>query len=305
MQLGREPVAEGLSPLDSPADDPRGPRLARLAIVGAESPAAAAEASELRDDAPREWALPGVHDAARRLIYKLPRGKLLDLAAGEGALSKWARDQGFDVTATEIDRRIFRTAAVECLEADLNRPLPVADASVDVVTALEIVEHLENQYQFLREIARVLRPGGHAVLSTPNEHNIQNRWTYFWTGFYGDSRHIIHEDDPDLPLRHINMIPPSQLELAWRRARLDLVDLDVSKHRPTAWLLLPIVYPLQRLRYRLKLGRIKDPRERATCRRIYKLLSDVRMLTGRVVVYHLFKPPAGGETATPPETNLP
>ncbi|MEQ8785894.1 MAG: class I SAM-dependent methyltransferase [Pirellulaceae bacterium] len=298
-------MAEGLTSTETTADDPNRPRLARLGIVAAEDASAGHAAdTEARDDAPREWALPGVHAAARRLLYKLPRGRLLDLAAGEGALSKWAREQGFDVTATEIDSHIFRTADVPCHEVDLNHPLPWADASVDVVTALEIVEHLENQYQFLREIARVLKPGGHAVLSTPNEHNIQNRWTYFWTGFYGDSRHIIHEDDPDLPLRHINMIPPSQLELAWRRAGLQLTEFEISKHRPTAWLLLPFVYPLQRLRYRLKLSRIKDPREHATCRRAYDLLSDVRMLTGRVVVYHLFKPLAGDDRSNAKEAPI-
>jgi SAM-dependent methyltransferase len=160
----------------------------------------------------------------------------------------------------------------------------------DVVAALEIIEHLENQYQFLREIARVLRPGGHAILSTPNEHNLQNRWNYFLTGFYGDSRHVIDEHDPDLPLRHINMIPPSQLELAWRRAGLELVEIEVSKRRPSAWLLVPIMLPLQWLRYRLKLSRLRDAHASARCARVYSLLGDLRMLTGRVVVYHLVKP---------------
>jgi SAM-dependent methyltransferase len=245
-----------------------------------------------RDDAPREWALPGVHAAARRLLAKVPRGRLLDLAAGEGALSKWARDAGFDVTSTEIDEAIFRVHGIPCLEADLNHPLPLDDGSADVVTALEIIEHLENQYQFLREIARVLKPGGHAILSTPNEHNLQNRWNYFLTGFYGDSRHVIDENDPDLPLRHINMIPPSQLELAWRRAGLELLEIEVSKRRPGAWLLMPLLLPLQWLRYRVKLSRIRNPHDSARCCRVYSLLGDLRMLTGRVVVYHLVKPVA-------------
>jgi SAM-dependent methyltransferase len=245
-----------------------------------------------RDDAPREWALPGVHAAAQRLLARLPRGRLLDLAAGEGALSHWAAAQGFDVTATEIDRAIFRARGIPCHAVDLNQPLPLADASADVVAALEIIEHLENQYQFVREIARVLKPGGHAILSTPNEHNLQNRWNYFLTGFYGDSRHVIDERDPDLPLRHINMIPPSQLELVWRRAGLELAGIEVSKIRRSTMLWVPFMLPIQRLRYWLKLRRIRDARTLDRCRRVYKLLADPRMLMGRVIVYHLTKPAA-------------
>ena len=256
----------------------------------AQDSVAAPDASQ--DHAPREWVLPGVHAAARRLLAGVARGRLLDLAAGEGAMSQWACAHGFDVVATEIDRSIFRARGIPCHAVDLNQLLPLADASFDVVTALEIIEHLENQYQFVREIARVLRPGGHAILSTPNEHNLQNRWNYFLTGFYGDSRHVIDEQDPEMPLRHINMIPPSQLELVWRRAGLELAGIDISKLRPTTWLWLPLMLPLQRLRYQLKLSRIRDPRALDRCRRVYALLGDVRMLMGRVVVYHLVKPAA-------------
>jgi len=46
--------------------------------------------------------------------------------------------------------------------------LPYDDASVDVVLAGEIIEHVVDTESFLREIHRVLRPGGATVLSTPN-----------------------------------------------------------------------------------------------------------------------------------------
>lgn len=239
---------------------------------------------------PRQVALPGVHDAARRLLSRVPRGELLDLAAGEGAMSQWAQENGFDVTAAEIDRSQFVACGIPCLTVDLNQPLPMQDESFDVVTALEIIEHLENHYQFVREIARVLRPGGHVILSTPNEHNLQNRWNYFLTGFYGDSRHVIDEHDPEMPLRHINMIPPSQLELVWRRAGLELVDIDISKRRLSTCVWVSFMLPIQRLRYWFKLRRIQDGEALDRTRRVLDLLGDPRMLTGRVVVYHLRKP---------------
>jgi 2-polyprenyl-3-methyl-5-hydroxy-6-metoxy-1,4-benzoquinol methylase len=52
---------------------------------------------------------------------------------------------------------------------DLNRqPLPYANDCFVLVTCIETIEHLENYRQLIREVYRVLRPGGVAVFSTPN-----------------------------------------------------------------------------------------------------------------------------------------
>jgi 2-polyprenyl-3-methyl-5-hydroxy-6-metoxy-1,4-benzoquinol methylase len=48
-------------------------------------------------------------------------------------------------------------------------PLPFPDGAADVVCALEIVEHLEEDTTFVMECARVLAPGGVAIFSTPNK----------------------------------------------------------------------------------------------------------------------------------------
>ena len=46
--------------------------------------------------------------------------------------------------------------------------LPLPDASVDVVVNFQVIEHLWDQPQFVAECARVLRPGGLLLMSTPN-----------------------------------------------------------------------------------------------------------------------------------------
>ena len=46
--------------------------------------------------------------------------------------------------------------------------LPAADASLDLVVAFEVIEHLEDWRGFLREVRRVLAPGGQFIVSTPN-----------------------------------------------------------------------------------------------------------------------------------------
>jgi SAM-dependent methyltransferase len=253
-----------------------------------------------KDSEPQQRAVPGVHDAARRLLSGLPRGRLLDVAAGNGAMSYWARANGFDVTALDIDRSLFELDDVPWIEADLNQRFPVEDNSADVVVACEIIEHLENHFQFLRELARVVRPGGHLILSTPNEHNLQCRWSYFTTGYFGHSPYVIREDDPRLPLRHINMVPLSKLELAWRRAGLELTDFTVSRNRKWSWLLFPWLYPLQTLRLKMRMKwYVRDAAARDLNAKVYRLVNDPRILLGRTIVYQLQKPLQEKPTTAP------
>jgi len=211
------------------------------------------------------------------------------LAAGEGALSDWAREKGFHVTALDVVTTEFRAEGIPLIQADLNKPFPLEDNSIDVVVALEVIEHLEDQFGFMREIARVLKPDGHAIVSTPNEHNLQNRLAYFLTGFYGDSRQVLREDDPKLPMKHINMMPPAQMELAWRMANLELVGLQTSRCRRLAWLLLPLIWPIQTLRYRVRLWKTTDEKERQVTGNAHRLLNSFPLLLGRVVAFHLRK----------------
>lgn len=103
--------------------------------------------------------------------------RVLDLACGKGQGAAVLRQQPtvliqYDLCLESLrfGRRHFpslRAAAVngDCLA------LPFADRSFDAVIAFEIIEHIEAVHTslFLGEISRVLRPGGRAFLSTPNQ----------------------------------------------------------------------------------------------------------------------------------------
>ena len=75
------------------------------------------------------------------------------------------------VIGLEYNLRTVREVArqgIWPLLADANRPLPLADNSVDAVTAMDVLEHLTDPRTLIREAHRVLRPGGYLVLATPN-----------------------------------------------------------------------------------------------------------------------------------------
>jgi SAM-dependent methyltransferase len=215
---------------------------------------------------------------------------LIDLGAGQGALSRWAADAGFQATAVDINRGNFVTNDIGFVEADLNRPLPLPDDKADAVVALEVVEHLENTYAFLREIARMLKPGGHAILSTPNETNLYARLSYFLSGFYSDSSYVMKVPQPgEHYYPHVNCVPLPTLEYAWRRAGLELVDFDSSRSRGMAWALWPLLAPLQRLKLATRHHK-RQHADRQTELATYRLLNDPRVLTGRILVFLLRKP---------------
>ena len=131
-----------------------------------------------------ERAYADCHEIALGLVEGAPRGPALDLGAGQGRISRALAERGFDVTAADVNEDQFRAREVPFFKLDLNRPLPFPAQSYDLVMAVEILEHLEAPRSFAREIYRVLKPGGLAVVTTPNIGSIPSRLFFLATGFF-------------------------------------------------------------------------------------------------------------------------
>jgi len=120
--------------------------------------------------------LPGLHEHLAELIRIHVRnyGQAFDLGAGSGALSSRLRDMGFSPTAVDYVAENFRLhEKIPFIRADLNGQYSdVIDNQADLVTAIEIVEHLENPRHFLRQAIKLCKPnGGKIILTTPNLDN--------------------------------------------------------------------------------------------------------------------------------------
>ena len=130
-------------------------------------------------------------EAEQSLVHSLlapslrPGVVVLDAACGTGRHTAWleakgCRAVGIDVTAAMLHRASARTERTGLVQGDL-RALPLVSGSVDVCLCALALCHLPDLRPALRELARVLRPGGRLVVSDPH-----GRGEYTGgQGFYG------------------------------------------------------------------------------------------------------------------------
>ena len=139
-----------------------------------------------------------IHLGRYALARSVVRGRrVLDAACGEGygstLLKKWgaAFVDAIDIDAETIDKAntLFGQDGVR-FQRHTCEELPFEDQSFDVVCSFETIEHIDHPEAFLREIKRVLKPGGVAIISCPNDpyysqHGIpdnifhKRKYTYF------------------------------------------------------------------------------------------------------------------------------
>lgn len=106
---------------------------------------------------------------------------LLDVGCGEGELLLHILSQrpdlktvtGMDVSLTAVLAAKKRLPDGVFCAGDANA-LPFAPESFDIVTCLNLLEHVESPVRLLREVYRALRPGGHVILSTPSRWRVEN-----------------------------------------------------------------------------------------------------------------------------------
>lgn len=97
-------------------------------------------------------------------------GVLCDVGCGQGHLWPVVARRFSRCIGVDAIRYDGLPAEVEFRAADIDRAaLPVDDGFADITVAVETIEHLENPRAFVRELARITRPGGLVVVTTPNQ----------------------------------------------------------------------------------------------------------------------------------------
>lgn len=127
------------------------------------------------DEGPKNWELFYQHTGRYLFAREQVRGKVvLDAACGTGYGAAILAEAahlvvGLDHSQEALSycRHHHQRSHVHFLQGDCCH-VGLRDGAVDVVVSFETLEHLEDMRSFLREIRRVLKPGGILLISTPN-----------------------------------------------------------------------------------------------------------------------------------------
>lgn len=127
-----------------------------------------------------------INEVSKRLRNKTGELLHLDVGPGSGELIKLMKSK-LNTTSSCCDysRELMKLPGqqVDVVDLNVDKKLPYPDNTFAIVTATEVVEHLEDFRAILREMYRVLKPGGICVLTTPNILNINSRLRNLWFGF--------------------------------------------------------------------------------------------------------------------------
>lgn len=139
-----------------------------------------------------------LHPAVLALFRGSPPGRILDVPAGPGALAYELLRLGYeDIDCLDIQPEAFvlRDPRVRFRKYDASQPLPFPDGHFDYAFSIEGIEHFETPWTFVKELCRVVKPGGKLIISTPNTFSVDARLKYLVSGYFPRFRPLMQTPD--------------------------------------------------------------------------------------------------------------
>ncbi len=253
------------------------------------------------------WSAPATLRQVAGMIADLDwsAARVADVGAGRGSFSKLVGETlraqlGLEprdhVFACDLIPDSFEYDGIDCVKTAPDGSLPFDDASFDAVVSIEVIEHVEDQFAFLRELARIAKPGAPVIVTTPNTLNANSRLRTLTQGFpvlYDPLPLSTH--DPRLLGGHIHPISPYFLVYGALRAGLVEPSLHVDRHKLSATWMAALLWPAIALGGALQSSRLrrKHPEILAENRALIARQQSWDLLTSRTAILRAETPRNG------------
>ena len=164
-----------------------------------------------------EWLLNNLHNYRAHQIEQHQRpGNVLDVGCGRGLLLNKLRQRGWEPLGTELSDEAAAYAREQLGLKIMTGPLQqigLPDGEFDLVILWHVLEHVHSPRDVLREVARVLKPGGTLLVAVPNFGSWEARWSRDKWFHLDVPRHLTHFtarslgralDEAGIPITSVN-----------------------------------------------------------------------------------------------------
>jgi len=219
----------------------------------------------------------------------------LDIGSGSGDLVKLLKQRlNTKASCCDYTDELIQLPgqSVDIVDLNIKKELPYHDDTFDIVTATEVIEHLEDFRAILREMYRVLKPGGVCVMSTPNILNLNSRLRNLWFGFADLMGPLpINNRKIESCAGHINPISVFYIIHALHELNFKQIDFTVDKYQRSGigkaiilWLPIKVVGSIIWRREVKKYKTIDDSNKK-----IVMYLNSLPILLGRTIIVSAMK----------------
>lgn len=171
-------------------------------------------------------------EKVNRLKFENKTIRILDCAGGSGALIKRIKDnlneKGFEcyLVSNDYENQLTYEQVDEKIQLDLNYSFAhaIEGEKFDIILAIEIIEHLNNPWLFVKELYQLVENDGLIYISTPNSTSLLDKLSYVVGShpFYFGEKGYYHSGG------HISIVEDWKMILIANASKLKLIDTDKS-----------------------------------------------------------------------------
>lgn len=219
---------------------------------------------------------------------------ILEIGSGAGAFIKHLRTEldkkniNYNIEAGDIEPHQIndQNLGFKCNFLDAQAEFEL-DKKYDIIVSIELIEHIENLFHFIREIAKNISDNGMVLLTSPNVLSLRSRMRYFLTGCTDYFRRPYNEYW--LNMGHVNPVNPLQLIYALRKNGFTVKKITSNNAAFESLLLIPVIPFIWLFSAVHYLWREKGKEQKKRNKELMGLVLSPRMLLGKTAIYKAIK----------------